>query len=40
VLALFADLKARREEYWLEQMFAGYAEYRRHTRWRLIPFVW
>ena len=40
VLALFADLKARREELWLEQTFAGYAVYRRHTRRRLIPFVW
>jgi protein-S-isoprenylcysteine O-methyltransferase Ste14 len=40
VLAVFADLKARREELWLEQTFAGYAEYRRHTRRKLIPFVW
>jgi protein-S-isoprenylcysteine O-methyltransferase Ste14 len=40
VLAVFADLKARREELWLEQTFAGYAEYRRHTRRRLIPLVW
>ena len=39
VLAVFADLKARREELWLEQTFAGYADYRRHTRRRLIPFV-
>lgn len=40
VLAIFADLKARREELWLEQRFAGYAAYRRRTRRRLIPFVW
>jgi protein-S-isoprenylcysteine O-methyltransferase Ste14 len=40
VLTIFADLKARREEIWLEQRFAGYAEYRRLTRRKLIPFVW
>lgn len=40
VLAVFADLKARREERWLEQTFAGYAAYRRRTPRRLIPFVW
>ncbi|MGZ4332958.1 MAG: methyltransferase [Gaiellaceae bacterium] len=39
-LAVFADLKARREEQWLEERFAGYADYRRRTRRRLIPFVW
>jgi protein-S-isoprenylcysteine O-methyltransferase Ste14 len=40
VLAVFATLKARREELWLEQTFAGYAEYRRHTPRKLVPFVW
>lgn len=40
ILAVFADLKARREELWLEQTFAGYTEYRRQTRHKLIPFVW
>jgi protein-S-isoprenylcysteine O-methyltransferase Ste14 len=40
MLAAFAALKARREELWLEQTFAGYAEYRRCTRRKLIPFVW
>lgn len=40
VLAVFAGLKARREELWLEQTFAGYAEYRRQTRRQLIPFLW
>ena len=39
-LAVFADLKARREELWLEQTFAGYTHYRRHTRRKLVPFVW
>ena len=40
VLAIFADRKAKREELWLEQTFAGYAEYRRNTRKKLIPLVW
>jgi protein-S-isoprenylcysteine O-methyltransferase Ste14 len=40
VFAAFADLKARREELWLEQKFADYTEYRRHTRRKLVPFVW
>jgi protein-S-isoprenylcysteine O-methyltransferase Ste14 len=40
VLAVFADLKARREELWLEQTFAEYTAYRQHTRSTLIPFVW
>lgn len=39
VLAVFAHLKARREELWLEQTFAGYVEYRRHTPRKLIPFM-
>ena len=39
-LAVFADLKARREELWLEHAFAGYAEYRKRTRRKLLPFVW
>jgi protein-S-isoprenylcysteine O-methyltransferase Ste14 len=39
-LAVFAHLKARREELWLEETFAGYADYRRRTRRMLIPFVW
>lgn len=40
VLAAFADLKSRREELWLEQRHPGYADYRRRTRRRLLPFVW
>jgi protein-S-isoprenylcysteine O-methyltransferase Ste14 len=39
-LAVFADLKARREELWLEERFPEYADYRRRTRHRLVPFVW
>lgn len=39
-LAVFAGLKARREELWLVERFPGYADYRRRTRSRLIPFVW
>lgn len=38
-LAGFAYLKARREETWLEETFAGYSEYRQKTRHMLIPFV-
>ena len=40
VLAVFADLKSRREELWLEQRYAGYRDYRARTPRRLIPFVW
>ncbi len=40
VLAVFADLKSRREELWLEQSHAEYADYRSRTPHRLIPFVW
>ena len=39
-LAVFADLKSRREELWLEQSHPDYADYRSRTRHRLIPFVW
>jgi protein-S-isoprenylcysteine O-methyltransferase Ste14 len=39
-LAVFADLKARREELWLEETFPGFDDYRRQTRRRLLPFVW
>ena len=39
-LAVFADLKSRREELLLEQQFAGYRDYRLRTRRRLIPFLW
>jgi protein-S-isoprenylcysteine O-methyltransferase Ste14 len=39
VLAVFADLKSRREELWLDERFPGYGEYRARTPRRLIPFV-
>ena len=39
VLAVFADLKSRREEAWLGEQFVGYAAYRRRTR-RLIPWLY
>lgn len=38
-IALFLDLKARREEEWLVERFVGYDAYRRRTPRRLIPFV-
>ena len=39
VLALFFDLKSRREEAWLGEVFPTYAEYRRRTP-RLIPWIY
>lgn len=39
-VALFLELKSRREERWLEERHPGYADYRRHVRRRFIPFVW
>jgi protein-S-isoprenylcysteine O-methyltransferase Ste14 len=39
VLLLWLDLKARREERWLEQKFADYRDYKARVR-RLIPFVY
>ncbi len=39
LLALFFDLKSRREEAWLSEAFASYADYRRRTR-RLVPWVY
>ena len=39
VLAVFFDLKSRREEIWLADQFAGYPAYRSRTR-RLIPWVY
>ena len=40
MLAVFADLKSRREELWLEQQYASYRDYERRTKHRLIPFIW
>jgi protein-S-isoprenylcysteine O-methyltransferase Ste14 len=36
LLAVLLDLKARREERWLDEHYPGYADYRRRTR-RFIP---
>ena len=38
--AVFLDAKRRREEAWLSEQYAGYADYRRSVRRRFIPFVW
>jgi len=40
VLALFFELKSRREEHLLEQIHPEYPEYRRRTRRRFIPHLW
>ena len=40
VLALFLDLKARREEAWLSERLDGYTDYRRRTRRKLLPFLY
>ncbi len=37
-LALFFNLKSRREEIWLAEQFAGYDAYRNRTK-RLLPWV-
>lgn len=37
-LLVFFDLKSRREERWLTEKFAGYADYRTRVR-KLVPFV-
>jgi protein-S-isoprenylcysteine O-methyltransferase Ste14 len=39
VLLAFFDIKARREERWLEEKFAGYAAYKSRVK-KLIPFVY
>lgn len=39
VLLVFFDLKARREEAWLEERLPGYTAYRRRTR-RLVPWLY
>jgi protein-S-isoprenylcysteine O-methyltransferase Ste14 len=38
VLAVFLDLKARREEVWLIERLDGYTAYRSRTPHKLIPF--
>ena len=40
LLALFLELKSRREEHWLDAHYAGYAEYRRAVRRRFIPWIY
>ena len=40
VLALFLDLKSRREELWLVEQLRGYEAYRRATPRRLVPFIY
>jgi protein-S-isoprenylcysteine O-methyltransferase Ste14 len=38
ILLIFFDQKSRREEVWLANAYAGYADYKRRTR-KLIPFI-
>ena len=40
VLALFLDLKTRREELWLSDHYADYAAYRRRTPRKFLPFIY
>ena len=40
VLVVFVELKSRREEQWLAERHPDYAEYRRRTPRRFIPFVY
>ena len=40
VLALFLDLKSRREEQWLARRYPGYAAYRERVRARFVPRVY
>jgi protein-S-isoprenylcysteine O-methyltransferase Ste14 len=38
-LAVFFELKSRREEAWLSERYANYAAYRARVRWRLLPWI-
>ena len=38
-LAVFFDIKSRREEVWLAEHFPDYADYQRRVR-KLIPFIY
>ena len=40
VLVVYFELKSRPEERWLLDRYAGYAEYRRHTPRKFVPFVY
>lgn len=39
IMFIFFDIKSRREEQWLSEKFAGYAEYIKRVR-KLIPFIY
>ena len=39
VLAVFFDLKSRREEIWLAEKYPEYPDYRTRTR-RLLPWIY
>ena len=40
VLALFLDLKSRREEIWLRERYDKYESYREQTPHKLVPFIY
>ena len=40
ILLVSADVKSHYGEHRLEQRYPDYADYRAHTRHRLIPYVW
>jgi len=40
VLALFLDLKSRREEIWLSERYDEYAAFREQTPHKLVPFIY
>jgi protein-S-isoprenylcysteine O-methyltransferase Ste14 len=40
LLAIFFELKARREEAWLVDHYPGYASYRERTRRKLLPWLY
>jgi len=39
ILFVFFDIKSRREERWLKEIFSGYTEYKKRVH-KLIPFVY
>jgi len=40
LLVVLFELKARREEEWLAERYDGYAEYRRRTRRKFVPWLY
>jgi protein-S-isoprenylcysteine O-methyltransferase Ste14 len=40
LLAVFFDLKARREEAWLDERYPGYSGYLERTPWRFVPWLY